>query len=141
MLPFSLQRLILELRNGTKNINVVQSKLKFCNEFEIELKIQSSRYAEDVYDFWYNIARLSKQIKNFDTLYKTVKSWDYKDVHGTSEEINKTYQVILSDNIELFYDIFGLTNSDPYYVTAMMEAKKKTIHSTLLTNLKAWGHI
>ena len=64
MLPFTIDRIIMDMNHNMKDIvnDIIPWKYKFCNDFETELGLETSEYSQSVFDYLFNLFYFTPQL-------------------------------------------------------------------------------
>lgn len=136
MLPFSIERLIMDMEYDISSIStdLIRCKFKFCTEFEKELSLQANEYSQTVFDYLYNLFFFKKafgEIK-FKKYLEQFKDIDFRNPSSVCGYVSKMYQVFLVSYKEYFMDYFGFNHEDPLYIQQKIDQNRSAFREKIL---------
>lgn len=137
MLPFTVDKMLMSMRDNMEHIksNVIKYKFDFSNDFVKELKLQGSiEYADTVFDYIYNLFFFKKAFgpvahKKY---VEELKDQDFRHPPRTCAYISNKYASILIIYKKYFMDYYGFTNDDPQNWARKIAANRSTIIEKVL---------
>lgn len=137
--PFSIQKLIFSCRQDFREIkqDIVSHKLRFCLAFEKELTLPKSQYAENVFDYIYNLfyVKAAFNDREHGLWVNDVLDADYTDIIGVQKFIDNAYQQILLKNRDHILKMLKMDHDDPNYSAHMFQKNIKENVQILLKGI------
>ena len=136
MLPFSVDRMILEMRHDMDAIShdIIKHKFNFCNAFEKELGLGASEYSQTVFDYLFNLFFFKKAFgdADFKRLIEDVHDLDFQNPQQTCAYISAKYSDFLVVYHKYFMDYFGFNHQDDLYIARKINDNRETFRRKLL---------
>ncbi len=135
MLPFSVDKMIMEMRHNIEDIkhNIIKYKYSFCCEFEKELGIGASEYSQTIFDYLFNLFYFKQAFgDNFKKYVQEFKDVNFKSAVATCNYISSKYQEFIVIYKQHFFDYFGFKHEDPLYITRKIHDNRKNVREKLM---------
>jgi len=114
--PFSIQKLIFLCTDDFEEVkkNIVHYKLNFCLSFEKEMGGAVSQYAENLFDYVYNLFYVKPAFKEEEhrQYVDNFMSLNFTDVLGSNAFIDASYRQILIKNRDHIFKLLKIETDD-----------------------------
>lgn len=132
----SINNILYNLHHNLIHVkkNVMEYKLKFCNNFEEEYMMERGNYSEIVFDYLFNLYTYRKYIEPhlFKKIIDEFYSLDLKKSKEVGDYISKKYIELLVLFKKNFMDHFRLNHDDELYIQRKIENKRDEFRDKLV---------
>lgn len=146
MLPFSIDRLLLEMQEEMDIISrdLVNRKFRFCNSFEKELDLEPSEYSQMIFDYIFNLFHFKNALgTDFKKYLEEFKDLDFNNNYSISNYLNGginidgsfrpgKYMEFVMKYKQYFMDYFGFNHEDPLYIQRKFNDNKSSLIQKLM---------
>lgn len=136
MIPFCLDKLLTKLDYDIKSIekDLIHNKYSFCNQFKKDIGLRHDAYAQDVFDFAYNLFFFKKALseKDFKRWLEDFRDCDFKNEVKTRMLFPVIYQQMIFSYKKFFLDYLKIEHDDADYLKYKFEKNKTEFLNKLL---------